>query len=207
VTTSVPEAVVVPVPTSGRSDVLAWSALLMGLAVVVGALAAVFWSGVVDLPSYSIQNNGHAVITESELAQIVAADVWFAITGLLVGAGLGLVSWRWFRALGWPVALLAIAAALVAGVVCWQLGELIGPRDFAARLAAAEPGDLVPVSLQLHSLSALAIWAFAAVTPVLLISSLGKDEEDPPRRQRTRTPAGVASVDDRGVLTDEETVP
>lgn len=204
-TTSVPEAIDVPVRTPSRSGVLAWSALLLGLAVVVGALAAVFWSGVVDLPSYSIQNNGHAVISESDLAQVVASDVWYAITGVLVGAGLGLVAWRWFRALGWPVALLAIAAALVAGLVCWQLGELIGPRDFAARLAAAEPGDLVPISLQLHSVSALAIWAFAAVTPVLLVSSLGKDEEDPPRRQRVRVPAGAAAVDDRGVLTEEET--
>ena len=182
-----------------------WGVLLLGLAVVVGALAGVFWSGVVDLPSYSIQNDGHAVISESELTQIVAADVWYAITGVLVGAGLGLVAWRWFKSLGWPVALIAILASLVAGVACWQLGELIGPRDFAARLAAAQPGDLVPMSLQLHSISALAIWAFAAVTPVLLISSLGRDEEDPPRRQRTRTPAGPSTVDDRGVLTEEET--
>lgn len=204
-TTSVPEATDVPVSEPGRSGVVAWAALLLGLALVVGALAALFWSGVVDLPSYSIQNNGHAVISESDLAQVVAADVWYSITGVLVGAGLGLVAWRWFRPLGWPVALLAIAAAMVAGLVCWQLGELIGPRDFAARLAAAEPGDLVPISLQLHSVSALAIWAFAGVTPVLLISSLGKDEEDPPRRQRIRVPEGEAAVDDRGVLTEEET--
>lgn len=204
-TTSVPEAVVVPTRTTARSDVVAWSALLIGLAVVVGALAALFWSGVVELPSYSIQNNGRAVTTEAALSQIVAADVWFAITGALVGAGLGLVSWRWFRALGWPVALLAIVAAVTAGVVCWQLGELIGPRDFTGRLAAAEPGDLVPISLELHAISALAIWAFAAVTPVLLISSLGKDEEDPPRRQRDREPAEAPTVDDRGVLTEDET--
>jgi hypothetical protein len=204
VTTSVPESTDVAAPSPTYRGVTAWVALLLGLALVVGALAALFWSGVVDLPSYSIQNNGHAVISESDLAQVVAADVWYAITGVLVGAGLGLVAWRWFRSLGWPVALLAIAAAIVAGVVCWQLGELIGPRDFSARLAAAEPGDLVPVSLQLHSVSALAIWAFAAVTPVLLISSLGKDEDDPPRRQRTGVPAGEVVVDDRGVLTEDE---
>jgi len=205
VTTAVPETTVLPAPAPSRSGVAAWGALLAGLSVVVGALSAVFWSGVVDLPSYSIQNDGHAVISETELTQVVASDVWFAITGILVGAGLGLVTWRWFKTLGWPVALLAIGAALVAGVVCWRLGELIGPSDFAARLADAQPGDLVPMSLQLHSLSALAIWAFAAVTPVLLISSLGRDEEDPPRRPRTDVPQGVSTVDDRGVLTEEET--
>jgi hypothetical protein len=151
VTTAIPEVTADPALVPSRSGVLAWSALLLGLAVVVGALAAVFWSGIVDLPSYSIQNNGHAVISESELAQVVASDVWYAITGLLVGAGLGLVSWRWFRPLGWPVALLAIAAAVVAGVVCWQLGELIGPRDFAARRGrTGRPGaDLPAVALGL----------------------------------------------------------
>ena len=204
-TTSVPETTGAPAPQPSRSGVAAWGALLLGLAVVVGALAAVFWSGVVELPSYSIQNDGHAVISETELTQVVAMDVWYAITGILVGAGLGLVAWRWFKSLGWPVTLFAVGSALVAGIVCWQLGELIGPRDFAARLAAAEAGDLVPMSLQLHSVSALAIWAFAAVTPVLLISSLGRDEEDPPRRQRTGVPAGASTVDDRGVLTEEET--
>jgi hypothetical protein len=188
---------------------IAWIAILVGLALVVGALAAVFWSAVVDLPSYTIQSDGSAVISEHGLSEVVAGDVWYAITGALVGAGLGLVTWKWFRSAGWPVAVLAVAAGLLAGLVCWHLGELIGPGQFEVRIANAQPGDLVPISLKLRSWSALAVWGFAAITPVLLISSLGPDDEDSSLRRRPRTVQAAdepeAAVDELGVLTAEET--
>lgn len=190
------------------SSVVAWIVLLAGLAVVVGALAAVFWSGIVDLPAYEIQSDGHAVIGEDGLGQVVAADVWYSITAALVGAGLGLVVWKWFRTTGWLSAVLAVAAGLLAGLVCWKVGELIGPGSFDERLAKAQPGDLVPIALQLRSWSALAVWGFAAVTPVLLASSLGPDEEDPGPRRRTKGAEPIAEskaeVDEIGVLTNEE---
>jgi hypothetical protein len=190
------------------SSVVAWVALLAGLTVVVGALAAVFWTGVVDLPSYEIKADGHAVIDEAGLGRIVSIDVWYCITAALVGTGLGIVVWKWFRATGWLSAVLAVAAGLLAGLVCWKLGELIGPGSFDDRLASAQTGDLVPVSLQLRSWSALAVWGFAAVTPVLLASSLGPDDEDPgpPRRPKKAEPAEEhkAEVDEIGVLTTEE---
>lgn len=188
-------------------SVVAWIALLAGLAVVVGGLAAVFWYGVVDLPAYTIQSDGSAVIGEEGLTQVVSADVWFCITGALVGAGLGIVVWKWFRPLGWVSAVLAVAGGLLAGLICWKVGEILGPGSFDDRLAKAQPGDLVPISLQLRSWSALAIWGFAAVTPVLLASSLGPDEEDPGTRRRQRKVVGgepPADVDELGVLTTEE---
>lgn len=190
------------------SSVVAWIALLAGLSLVVGALAAVFWFGVVDLPTYEIRDDGSAVIDEYGLTQIVAADVWYAITGALVGAGLGVVVWKWFRSMGWLSAVLAVGAGLLAGLVCWKVGELIGPGPFDLRLARAKAGDLVPLSLQLRSWSALAVWGFAAVTPVLLASSLGPDEEDPAPKRGARKGAEEdqtkAEVDELGVLTTEE---
>lgn len=186
---------------------LPWIGLLAGLAVVVGGLAGVFWSAVVELPAYRILSDGSATMPERALTEVVAADAWFVITGALVGAGLGLVTWKWFRPLGWPTALLAVAAGLVAGVVCWWIGQLLGPGNFEERLAVAKVGDLVPISLELRSLPALAVWGFAAVTPVLLISSLGPDEEDGAHRRRhRRSPqeadeAQTETIDERGVMT------
>ncbi len=189
------------------SSVVAWIALLVGLSAVVGALAAVFWSGVVELPTYLIDKDDSAVIGEAGLTQVVAADVWYCITGALVGLGLGLVTWKWFRALGWVSALLAVGSGLLAGLLCWQVGELLGPGSFDQRIANAQAGDHVPISLQLRSWSAIAVWGFAAVTPVLLASSLGADEQDPAPRRKGRKhqddPA-MAEVDEIGVLTADE---
>lgn len=195
------------------SSVIGWVALLACLAVVVGGLSAVFWASVVTLPTWRIDaTSSSAVMTERGVTQIVAADIWFVITGALVGVGLGLVTWKWFRPLGWPTALLALGAGLVAGVVCWQVGQLLGPGSEAERIADAEPGSVIPAALQLRSLSALAVWGFAAITPVLLVSSLGPDDEDDSaRRRRARRgpaeraePVESGTIDERGVLTVPE---
>lgn len=188
--------------------VLPWIALLVGLSIVVGALGGVFWAAIVKLPAYLVGADGSGSMTERGLTEIVGGDAWFVIVGVLIGVGLGLVAWKWFRPLGWPTPLLAIGAGLVAGLVCWQVGQLVGPRNFNDRLAAASPGDLVRMSLELHSWSALAVWAFAAVTPVLLISSLGPDDEEHHRKPRGKRTTLVESeqpesVDERGVVTAE----
>ncbi|MGC3993331.1 MAG: hypothetical protein QM779_04250 [Propionicimonas sp.] len=194
------------------SSVVLWVALLAGLSAVVGGLSAVFWASVVTLPTWRIDaTSSSAVMSERGVTQIVSADVWFVITGALVGVGLGLVTWKWFRPLGWPTALLAVAAGLLAGVVCWQVGQLLGPGSEADRIAAAEPGSVIPAALRLRAVSALAVWGFAAITPVLLISSLGPDDEDASsrrRRPRRQAPGPAAvetgTVDERGVLTVPE---
>jgi len=92
-----------------------------------------------------------------------------------------------------------------------QLGKILGGVPFDERLAAAKPGDTVPIALALRSPSALAVWAFAAVTPILLGSALGPDEEAAPRqprRRRRQVPSKQAEqrevVDDLGVVRTEE---
>lgn len=193
-------------PRTRLAEVLPWLGVLALLAVVVGALTAVFWSRVVDLPSYTILRNGRAVVSERALTEFVSADAWFVVCGALVGLGLGIVTWRWFKPLGWPTAVLAAATGLLSGIVCWKLGELLGPGDFNDRIAAANPGDLVPISLTLRSWSAPAVWAFAAVTPVLLAASLGpEDAAERPRRPLLPRPESEdegETVDERGVMSE-----
>lgn len=188
------------------SELLPWLGMLAVLAVVVGALAAVFWSRVVVLPSYTIMANGRAVVSERALTEFVSADAWYVICGALVGVGLGIVTWKWFKPLGWPTAVLAAVSGLLAGMVCWKLGELLGPGDFNDRIAAANPGDTVPIALSLRSWSAPAVWAFAAVTPVLLAASLGpEDASERPRRQllpRRGEAEEGETVDERGVVSE-----
>jgi hypothetical protein len=193
---------------SSLAQALPWIGLLAALAIVVGVLTAVFWASIVDLPSYRIRPDGSATVSERAYTEFIAADAWYVVCGALVGLGLGIVAWKWFKPLGWPAAVLAAAAGLLAGIVCWQFGELLGPPggSFEERLANALPGEQVPIALTLRSISAPAVWAFAAVTPVLLAASLGPEESLPRPRRQLADPEPVAeTVDERGVLTEVST--
>jgi len=164
--------------------VTAFAALGLGL----GAVAGVGWSAAVDVPAYLVNPDGSASIGERGLAQFVAGDAWFCAIGLLVGVGLGLVAWRALSGLGWPLVLLVAVVAVLSALVCWYVGHRLGPEDFVGRLAAAQPGDLVPIELTLRARASLLTWPFVAIVPVLLGSSLGSDREEPrPFRRRPRT--------------------
>lgn len=168
---------------------LAFVALGLGL----GAVAGVGWWAVVKLPVYTVQADGGAGIDERGLAEFAAGDAWFCAIGLVVGLGLGVVAWRLLKDLGWPLVLLVGVVALVAALVCWFVGHRLGPDDFVLRLAAAKPGDAVPIELTLRARASLLTWPFLAVVPVLLGSSLGRDDEEPRpliRRKRAESAVG-----------------
>ena len=165
------------------------SGALAALTLVVGAVCALLWVAVVTLPTFEVRADGRATITERELASVVGADAAFVVLGLVAGLVLGFVAWLWLRDVGWPVAFLAAGAGLVAGLVCWWLGAIVGPGSFAERMAEANAGDVVPMALQLHSPSALAAWSFTAVAVPLFAASLGPEGRVIPRpsgRRRSR---------------------
>ena len=100
-----------------------------------------------------------------------------------------------FASVGWPVAVGVALLAVVAALLCWAVGYALGPGPFVPRLAAARPGDLVPIELTIRAAASLVVWPFAAIVCVLLGSSLGRDDEDPRpllRRRRSASPTARA---------------
>jgi len=169
-------------------QVLGYVALALGL----GALTGVIWWQVVDLPGYLVNRDGGAATSERGLAQFVGGDAWFTLLGALVGLLLGWLGWVRLRLLGWPLVLVVVATAIAAALVCWWVGYELGPGDFNQRLADAKPGDLVLIQLTLRARASLLVWAFAATVPVLLGSSLGRDDEEP--RPRSHEPLSRSPV-------------
>lgn len=151
----------------------------MALGLGLGALAGVVWEAVVDLPVYRVAADGGASTSERGLATFVAGDAWYCLLGAVGGLLLGVLAWRRFSSLGWPVVLVGTVTATAAGLLCWAVGTRLGPGDFPTRLAAAPPDSLVPIALELRARASLLVWPFLAVLPILLASSLGADEEEP----------------------------
>jgi hypothetical protein len=168
-------------------------AAFVALALGLGALAGVVWWALVDLPGYVVGTDGGAGITERGLSEFVAGDAWFCAIGLVVGIALGLVGWRQFRELGWPLVLLVAGVSVLAALVCWFVGHQLGPTSFVQRLAAAQPGDEVPIELTLRAPASVLTWPFLGIVPVLLGSSLGQDDEEPKPlfRRRARTESAL----------------
>ena len=154
----------------------------------VGAVAGVLWWQVVPLPVYTVGSNGGASTTERGLTQYVAGDAWFSLIGFGVGVGLGLLAWRVFRRIGWPIVPLVVVASVIAALICWLVGWKLGPGPFPPRLAEAQAGALVPIELTVRAPVSVLVWPFGAVLVTLLGSSLGRDDEVPraifPKRPR-----------------------
>ncbi len=154
--------------------------LVVGLtAVVVGALAGWLWAVVTSLPGYTVQSDGGAATTERGLTEFIVADVVFAGIGLVVGAGLAIVAWLWYgRRLGaWTVPM-TCAFVLVAALVCWQVGQLVGPHDFSDRLDGAALGQSVPIDLRLRAPSAFATWVLGACLTLMVITAVARDRDE-----------------------------
>jgi hypothetical protein len=171
-----------PLPLTDEPSVRRWPdarrvGLFVALGLGLGALSGVGWWAMTDLPTYRVLAGGGAITSERGLAGYIAAEAWYAVCGAVVGLVVGVLAWRWFGRSGWLVVVLAAGTGLGAGLLCWAVGHGIEPGSFAARLAAARPGDLVPIDLTVRARAAVVVWPLFAVIPVLLGSSLGRDPE------------------------------
>lgn len=141
-----------------------------------GAIAGWLWHAMVSLPTFLTSDDGSVQITERAQGQIFATDGVYVTIGLTVGVGLGLAAWMLFRQVGWLVGPIAVAGGLLAGGMCWLVGLAQGPRNFAARVSAAVPGEQVPIDFELHTPSALLVWGLGAIIPVMLYANLSREE-------------------------------
>ena len=148
---------------------------LTALALLVGAVTALLWANVSVLPRWTVYPDGHAEMTDLDRTQVFSATFWYSVLAVFGGLAIGVAAWARLRRIGWPVAVITGALAVVGGLTCWWLGEVFGPGPFAERLAAAQAGDQVAVALRLQAPSALAIWVFAAVAVPLFAASLGPE--------------------------------
>lgn len=144
--------------------------LCLGVAVIAGVVCALIWHACVHLPIYQVDDKGYATTSERGLTAIFSIDSTFALIGMVVGVGCGFLSWWALHHRGVVVLVPTIATALVSATVCWAVGTLMGPHDFSDRVAAASPGDEVPVDFRLHTWTSLLVWVLGALIVTLILA-------------------------------------
>ncbi len=144
--------------------------LCLGAAVIAGVVCALIWHACVHLPIYQVDDKGYATTSERGLTAIFSIDSTFALIGMVVGVGCGFLSWWALHHRGVVVLVPTIATALVSATVCWAVGTLMGPHDFSDRVAAASPGDEVPVDFRLHTWTSLLVWVLGALIVTLILA-------------------------------------
>mgnify|MGYP001005985643 FL=1 len=151
---------------------LLWRVLqFLGLLLGLGVLCALIWAWLARRPGYLVSQELGASLPERGLAEVFSTDALFALLADLSGIAIGLISWWWFRDRGWWVCVAAVGGALAVCLLTWLGGMWILPPTFDARLAAASAGDIIPIDLTLHSMSALLVGPFCAITPVMLLAA------------------------------------
>lgn len=161
-----------------RRDLLRLLGIHVLVCFVVGVIAGIIWISVVRLPAWAVHESGRARISERDLAAYFSVDAWFVLLAAVGGLVIGVASLLWFRQLGWWASLITLLGALIAAGGCLLVGWISGPGQLDARLAAAQPGSRVPIDFVLSSPSAVAVWPFAAMIPLLVGASLLPDPEE-----------------------------
>lgn len=172
-----------------RFERLRWRALAHLVACgALGLLAGVLWSALAPRATYRMTPQLRATLPERSQAEIIGGDAAFTVIVGLLGLALGILTWMWFHRRGWLLILLSVTGPTCMSLIAWQVGKLIGGSGLTERLAAAGPGDLVRMDLELHALGALAVGPFLAITPVMLLAAFwpersvdGDDGEHPDR--------------------------
>lgn len=117
---------------------------------VGGLVIAGLWVWFAD-PPYAVVQGDNAYRDSAELGRQFGVDVAFAAACLLVTVPLGAaVGLRWHR-IGWPLAVVLVIAAVMASVIAWQVGGLLGPDDPRGLIAGASDGDRLYEQLDVHA--------------------------------------------------------
>jgi len=165
-----------------RREVVAGLGTVFVLA-AAGLPVAAAWLAVAPRLGFKVVSPGNGVPVVPENEQFFAADGWFTLLTLAVGALAAVLLWR-LRSTRGPAALVALALGGLAGaVVAWKFGAVLAPAPSDAALR--QVGRVVYPALRLRALSALVVEPIAGVATYLLFAGfvarddLGREDAPP----------------------------
>jgi imidazolonepropionase-like amidohydrolase len=154
---------------------LAWHKrdLLAGVTVAlaslpIGALMGLGWERLAPKAHWVVQGGG-AFLDEVEQADFIAADGWFAVLGVVVGALAGIAGYLAFRKRTAALPIAMAAGGLLGSLLAWWVGRELGPASINSHRGAPN-GSTFDGPLDLSATGVLLAWPIAAVLAVLVLT-------------------------------------
>lgn len=152
-----------------------WIVGVVATAVAVGLAGAVAWATWADPAQWVVIDGGLSMNQPGSRGQF-GAVITFVLVGLVAGLLLGLVAVVTAPRLGWTMTLVVGLAAVVASLISWRLGILVGPPD-PTGVPGLSVGDTVPARLQVDTVAAFLAWPVGAMGGVLLGFGLNRADD------------------------------
>ncbi|SHN68045.1 hypothetical protein SAMN05660350_01582 [Geodermatophilus obscurus] len=179
-------------PWPGRAELradLRGSLVLAGVLLLAGLPAGLVWWALAPRATFEVTADGPVPVGAPSVELLVADDGVYTLVLAGLGLGAGLVAWRLRRRRGVATVLALAVGTVLASLVAWQVGELLGAGPSPAELATV--GTRVITPLRLGSPAALAVAPFLAVLAYVVSTLLTAAEDlDRPDPAPARPPAG-----------------
>lgn len=174
-TVFVPEDV--PARPEPRTPLVQRMVFRIGIVLVLGIIGGLVWLWGTPLTSYVITEDGTATTTERGLALGASPVAVFTLIALVLGITAALVLWGPGRRRGWVTVPITLASVLVAEIIMWGFGTLLGPGPLDPRILAGRPGDTISAELALTTPVPLVAGLFGASVVLMTLASLTPDPE------------------------------
>ena len=144
------------------TTVIRWAAGTL----VLGIAAGMAWLLLANPARWEVTDAG-TILTEEGAKGRFAVIVSFVLIGIVASFLGGLIAGVRLRDRGWSLVPAFALTALVAGIIAWQVGVVLGPPD-PATVTGTSVGDKIPQQLAVDSVTPFLVWPIFALVGLLL---------------------------------------
>jgi len=136
---------------------------------VLGVSCGLVWWLVWEPPLFVKVAGEGGSMGEVQLGRQFSGDGWYAVVAGAAGllSGIAVTAWRSRDLLA--STLLVVVGSLAAAAVMALVGNLLGPQDADAALAAAEAGARVPAELEVRAGVVYLVWPICTLVGALIV--------------------------------------
>ena len=142
----------------------------------VGVLGAVLWVVLAEPAEWQVIG-GRIVMTEFASLGEFPVLLWFAAIGAGLSFVFGLVGQVVARG-DWSRAVFFAAGSILASLIAWRLGVVLGPVDPREAAAGLAEGATVPDQLALNSIAPFLAWPIGALAGALAGTAFDRESQD-----------------------------